>query len=135
VPALNSLAVQAFDANRTYGQVVHIVHAYVIEPHPQDPDPSPYSGVVWEAQYSSKRQPMTYAERVAAARDMLPFLVGQQIVLVDDLTPGARNNPVWCTYGPCPNCAYLIRQDGAIDSVQNWVDVLQMQSNIDRLLR
>ena len=135
MPALNTLATQTFDANLTYADVVHIVHLYVIEPHPLDPDPSPYSGVVWEAQYTTKRQPMNYADRVAAARDMLPFIEGEQLVLVDDLTPRASNNPVWCTYGPCPNCAYLIRQDGIIDSVQNWVDVLQMQTNIDRLLR
>jgi hypothetical protein len=135
VPALNSLATTAFDASSTYDQRVHFVQVYVIEPHPQDPDPSPYRGTVWEAEYSSKGQPKTYAERVQNARDVLPSIQGNQLQLVDDLTPGAHNNPVWCTYGPCPNCAFLIRQDGILDTVQTWVDATDLQSAIDALLR
>jgi hypothetical protein len=135
VPALNSLATTAFDASSTYDQRVHFVQVYVIEPHPQDPDPSPYRGTVCEAEYSSKGQPKTYAERVQNARDVLPSIQGNQFQLVDDLTPGAHNNPVWCTYGPCPNCAFLIRQDGILDTVQTWVDATDLQSAIDALLR
>lgn len=115
------------------GNEVHIVHLYVVEPHPQSPDPSPYSGVVWEAQYSTKRQPRTPAERQAAARDMLPFVTGPQLILVDGLD-GAAANPVWCTYGTCPNCAFLIRQDGTIDTVQTWFDATTMEQAIRRLL-
>ena len=135
MPALNQLATKTFAGATTYSDVVHFVHLYVVEPHPQDPDPSPYSGVVWEAQYSSKRQPLTYADRVAVARDMLPEIQGTQMILVDDLTPGPSNNPVWCTYGTCPNCAYLIRQDGIIEVVQTWVDVDAMETAIDSILR
>jgi len=54
-------------------------------------------------------------------------------MLVDDLTPGP-NNPVWCTYGTCPNCAFLIRQDGTVDTVPTWVDVSAMERAIRTLL-
>lgn len=119
----------------TYADVVHFVHIYIIEPHPQSPDVSPYSGQVWEdTTYSTKSQPMTYAERVANARDMLPFIHGNQLLLVDDLTPGVKNNPLWCTYGPAPNSAYLIRQDGILEKVQNWVDVPAMEKAINNLI-
>jgi hypothetical protein len=134
VPALNELATTAYDDTATYGDKVHIVNLYVIEPHPMDPDPSPYTGEVWEAQYSTKLQAMTYDERVAAALDTEQLLEGNQIMLVDDLTPGGQNNPIWCTYGTCPNCAYLIRQDGVIDTVQTWVNVNQMKAAIDLIL-
>jgi hypothetical protein len=112
---------------------VHFVHVYVIEPHPKSPDVSPYSGVVWEGAYSTKRQPRTYAEREACARDMQPELRGRQTILVDDLG-GAYTNPAWCTYGTCPNCAFLIRQDGIIDTVQTWLDTAAMERAIRTLL-
>jgi hypothetical protein len=132
---LNDLATETFDASTTYGDRVHIVHLYVIEPHPEAPDVSPYGGVVWETDYSTKRQPLTYPERVAAAQDTEILLEGNQLMLVDFLTPGELNNPVWCTYGPCPNCAYLIGQDGVIDTVQTWLNVDGMKRAIDQLLR
>jgi len=78
-------------------------------------------GGPWEAQHSTKRQPRTYAERAAAAADMVPLVTGRQRIVIDDLAPGAAN-PAWCTYGTCPNCAFLIRQDGTIDTVQTWFD-------------
>lgn len=114
---------------------MHIVHVYVIEPHPQSPDISPYRGEVWEAQYSTKGQPRTYDGRVANATDTEPSLQGAQLMVVDDLTPGALNNPLWCTYGPCPNCGFLIRQDGIIQRAQTWIDVDEMEAEIDALLR
>jgi hypothetical protein len=88
---------------------------------------------VSEAQYSTKGQPRTYAERVAAARDVAPLVTGRQTIVVDDLTPGA-NNPIWCTYGTCPNCAFLIRRDGTIDTVQTWFDATAMDRAIRTLL-
>jgi hypothetical protein len=129
VPALNTLASATLAGGRTIGDAVHIVHLYVVEPHPQAPDPSPYSGAVSEAQYSTKRQPRTYADREAAARDMLPFVTGRQRIVIDDLSAGAVN-PVWCTYGTCPNCAFLIRQDGTIDAVQTWFEPDAMERAI-----
>jgi hypothetical protein len=134
VPGLKTIATADFDSSNTYGDLVHLVHVYVIEPHPASPDPSPYSGVVWEEGYSSKSQPKTYDGRVTNALDMLPLIQGEQLLIVDDLTPGELNNPVWCTYGPCPNCAFLIDQDGTIDTVQTWVSA-SIQDAIDALLQ
>jgi hypothetical protein len=118
VPALNQLAVKSYKG-QPYSEWVHIVHVYVIEPHPQAPDISPYSGAVWTMSYSTKGQPKTYSDRVANAKSMLPILQGNgtQLVLVDDLTPGTYNNPAWCTYGPCPNCSFLIGKDGKLVEV------------------
>lgn len=99
------------------------------------PDVSPNTGTVWEFEYSTIRQPLVYDDRVAAAQDTEDLLEGNQLVLVDDLTPGQQNNPVWCTYGPCPNCAYLIGQDGVIVTVQTWAFLAGMKAEIDQLLR
>ena len=113
MPALNQLAQKSYKG-KTYDQWVQFVHVYIIEPHPTAPDVSPYSGKVWEMTYSSKSQPKTYAARVQNAQATLPLLKGNVLMLVDDLTPGQHNNPVWCTYGTCPNCSFLIGQDGKI---------------------
>ncbi len=134
VPALNLLAATSYDDTTTYADRVHIVTLYVIEPHPMAPDVSPNSGTVWEMQFSTIRQPLVYDDRVAAAQDTEALLEGDQLVLVDDLTPGQQNNPVWCTYGPCPNCAYLIGQDGVIDTVHTWAFIDAMRLAIDQLL-
>jgi hypothetical protein len=124
---------KAFDARSTFGERVHIVHVYVIEAHPKAPDVGPFSGLVSEARYSTIRQPRTYAEREAAAREMEALLTGQQRMLVDDLG-GNATNPFWCTYGTCANCAFLIRRDGAIDSVQLWLDVAAVERSMETLL-
>ena len=65
----------------------------------------------------------------------IPDRVPNFEVLVDDLTPGPQNNPVWCTYGPCPNCSYLIGQDVVIVAVQTWAFVDAMKLAIDQLLQ
>lgn len=135
MPDLNTLANTVYDDTSTYSDRVHFVHLYVIEPHPRSPDISPYSGSVWEGTYSTKAQALNYEERVDAARDMEQFVEGNQLILVDDLAPEQLNNPVWCTYGPCPNCAYLIGQDGVIDTTQTWFNADQMKTAIDNLLR
>ena len=133
MPVLNTLASTSYDSTNTYADVVHLVHVYVIEPHPASPDPSPYTGVVWEDGYSTLGQPKTYDGRVSNALEQVPLIEGDQLLLIDDLTPGDLNNPVWCTYGPCPNCAFLIGQDGVIDTVQTWIDA-SVQNAIDGLL-
>lgn len=133
MPALNELATTLYDDENTYADLVHFITLYVIEPHPTSPDISPYKGTVWEDTYSTKGQAFTYEERVVHAQETLELLEGNQLILVDDLVPGERNNPVWCTYGTCPNCAFLIGQDGLIDVVQTWVNVEYMKEAIDRL--
>lgn len=133
MPALNELATELYDDTNTYADLVHFVTLYVIEPHPISPDISPYKGTVWEDVYSTKGQAFTYDERVAYAQETLALLEGNQLLLVDDFEPDGLNNPVWCTYGNCPNCAFLIRQDGSIAVVQTWVGVEYMKEAIDRL--
>ncbi len=78
---------------------------------------------------------MVYDDRAAAALVTEGLLEGNQLMLVDDLTPGQHNNPIWCTYGPCPTCAYLIDQDAVVDTVQSWVNVSEMQAASDLLLQ
>ena len=135
MPALNDLARKQFDADSKYEDHVHFLHVYVIEPHPQAPDVSPYRGQVWEHDHSTKGQPRTYDGRVANATDIEPLLEGDQHLVVDDLTPRPLNNPVWCTYGPCPNCAYLINQQGIIEEAQTWFEDTDMESAINDLLK
>ena len=134
MPALNDLALKTFAGGRRYSDVVHFVHVNVVEPHPSDPDPSPYSGVVWEGE-TSRRQPRTYAERVALAAALAAGVEGAQTMLVDDLTPEGRDNPLWCTYGPAPNAAYLIDRNGVLQVVQHWVDAPALEAAIDRIVK
>jgi hypothetical protein len=51
-------------------------------------------------------------------------------VLVDEI-----DNPLWCTYGPAPNNAYLIGTDGTIIAKQGWYQPEEMRSAIDTYLR
>ena len=76
MPDLNQLATKQYDENTTYDELVHFVHVFVVEPHPVSPDPSPYTGTVWEMSYSTKNQAFTYDERVATAREIDPLLEG-----------------------------------------------------------
>ncbi len=71
---------------------------------------------------------------MALARETDASLEGSHLMLVDGLVPRPSNNPVWCTYGPAPNCGYLIGRDGRIVAVQQRVDVAAMASTIDSLL-
>ncbi len=140
MPGLNALAQmtrqgsETSETSETYDQTVHFVHLYVIEPHPISPDVSPYRGDVWETEYSTLGQPVDLAERNLNAAAMEVLLEGEQLLLVDDLTPAGRVNPVWCTYGPAPNAAFLIGQDGIVAAQQDWLDVDAMHTAIDALL-
>jgi len=54
-------------------------------------------------------------------------------MLVDDLG-GPYTNPIWCTYGTCPNGTFLVRQDGVIATVQLWLDPAAIEQAIRTLL-
>lgn len=123
-----------YDASRTYDEVVHFVHVYVVEPHPLDPDPSPYRGEVWELNYSQRSQPKSYDARVALAQEIEALLEGNQLMLVDELMPESRNNPLWCSYGPAPNSGYLIDRTGKLRVVNTWIDLSEMEETIDAIL-
>ncbi len=129
----NALAGRTTPRGDTYGDAVHFVHAYVLEAHPAAPDNSPYRGEVWEQETSDRGQALTPERRLSDARDMAKKVSGRQLMLVDAVAPDGAN-PVWCTYGPCPNCAYLIDQDGTIVTVQKWLDVEGMAEAIEGLL-
>lgn len=135
MPSLNALAAELYDEADTYADLVHFVHILVIEPHPLGPDPSPYGGRVWEARYSTVRQPTSFEERQAVALQLEELIEGNQLILIDDMVPQPLNNPIWCTYGPAPNSAYLIRQDGILDTAQTWLDVDEMRDAIDLALQ
>ena len=62
---------------------------------------------------------------------MEALFTGNQILLVDELTPLPRNNPIWTSYGPNPNGAYLIGEDGKVVVSQKWLDVAAMETAID----
>lgn len=113
-----------------YGADVHFVIIYTIEAHPKT-DPSPYRGAIWENSTTENyRQPMTYAERLIPAAALT--LGANQLLLIDEL--GAQNNPVWCTYGPAPNAAFLIAMDGEIVAAQTWFDSASMEDAITELV-
>ena len=113
---------------------MHFVVVYVIEAHPVG-SPSPYSGDEWTSSASTDKegnpltQPSTYPERVAQSTQMVQELGITIPVLIDEM-----DNPVWCTYGPAPNIAYLIGTDGRIVAKQSWYEPQLMQSAIEAYL-
>ena len=74
-------------------------------------------------------QPATYKERVTQATQMVQELAISVPILVDEM-----DNPVWCTYGPAPNSAYLIGSDGRVVEKQGWYQPKQMEFAIERYL-
>ncbi|MBA2320938.1 MAG: hypothetical protein H0V89_07275 [Deltaproteobacteria bacterium] len=74
---------------------------------------------------------MTIEQRLANARVVRPL--ASEIVVVDELAPG-NQNPFWCTYGTCANCAFLIGTDGVIAAVHEWYDPASMEGSIASLL-
>jgi hypothetical protein len=55
-------------------------------------------------------------------------------MLVDDLETSGHTNPIWCSYGPAPNSAYLIDRTGLLRKVQVWFIPTEMRDAIDALL-
>jgi peroxiredoxin len=114
--------------------VVTFLHVYVIEAHPMAPDVSPYSGQVWEVEYSTLTQAVTDDARVEHARQTLPLLEGKQLQVVDGLdVEGRRVNPVWCTYGTAPNATYVIGKDGVVTYAHGWTDADSLEAAIRAL--
>lgn len=113
---------------------MHIIFVYVIEPHPVG-SPSPYSGKEWTTTASADKdgnslyQPDSYAARLAQATQMKQELGISIPVLVDEM-----DNAVWCTYGPAPNNAYLIDQDGYIVEKEGWYQPDSMEEAITSYL-
>ena len=123
---------------RTHHQQVHFVHLYTIDPHPKGSN-NPDLGKPWELMYSKYPQACDYRARLEMCRHILADLPACIEVLIDAL-PAARNsgapavNPVWATYGPAPRPAFLIRQDGILDTSQLWLNQRHMSKAIRQLL-
>lgn len=113
-----------------YEGKLQVVVVYTVEAHPEG-EPSPYRGKPWPLEFSDRGQPDTYKERVANAKDL--DLDDDVLVLVDALEPG-NTNPYWCTYGSCPNCAFLVNQQGNIEAAHEWLHPPSMRGSIDALL-
>ncbi len=65
---------------------------------------------------------------------MAGYLNNTQLMLVDDMDPLERNNPMWCTYGPAPNSGYLLSMTGKVIVSQKWLDVSAMENAINELI-
>lgn len=70
-------------------------------------------------------EPQTYQERLELAIKTIDAEGITVPVLVDEM-----DNPLWCTYGPAPNIAYLIGTDGKIVIKQGWYNPEEMESAI-----
>jgi hypothetical protein len=114
-----------------YQDRVTFATVYQIEAHPKGPDVGPYKGQVSEHEYSDRGQANTLAARTANARGVRT--VAGERLLVDDLTPG-NENPFWCTWGTCANCAYLLKTDGTLAAVHEWYDPATMEASLASLV-
>lgn len=109
---------------------MHFIFMYTIEAHPVG-SPSPYSGQEWPAAASTdeegnpRTQPTTYTHRLAMATEMSQELGITIPILIDEI-----DNPIWCTYGPAPDIAYLISTDGVIVEKQAWYEPRLMREAI-----
>lgn len=61
---------------------------------------------------------------------MKEALLTQDITVIVD----RMDNPVWCTYGPAPNSAYLIDTDGTVIEKQGWYNPALMGLAIENYL-
>ena len=67
-------------------------------------------------------EPQTYEERVELAGKAVTAEAITMPVLVDEM-----DNPLWCTYGPAPDIAYLIGTNGKIVAKQGWYQPEEME--------
>lgn len=115
----------------TFADEIHTAAVYVVEAHPKG-GPTPYHGKPKPKKYSDRKQQTNYKDRAHSARSM--SLGKDVMVLVDELDDDF-SNPFWCTYGTCPSCSYLIRQDGTFEAVHEWHDPKTMKQSIEALLK
>jgi hypothetical protein len=108
---------------KQYGKSYTFVLVYVVDPHPLPPDVSVYRGQPWTFAYSKYPQALTLDERIKYANSVSTEDTFDE-VLVDWLAPqnATGNNPTWCAWGPCPNCAWLIEQSGEVKLAQDWFE-------------
>jgi len=88
-------------------------------PYASEEKPSTYSR---DKAGNPVSQPLTYEARLELARQTINEAGIKVPVLVDEM-----DNPVWCTYGPAPNIAYLVGTEGRIIIKQPWYDPKEME--------
>ncbi len=115
-----------------YTSKVQFIIVYVIEAHPVG-SACPYTpGEEWTSSASSDKsgnpitQPSTYQERVAQSTQMVQELGITIPVLIDEM-----DNPLWSTYGPAPDIAYLIGTDGRIVEKEGWYEPELMKAAVE----
>jgi hypothetical protein len=97
---------------------------------PLAPDLSPYSGRVWELEFSTYRQATSFSTRVRYANSVSTEGVFDEVV-ADELTgSSAGNNPTWCAWGPAPNAAWLIARNGTVVVAQTWFDHAELNATL-----
>lgn len=90
-----------------------------------------------EHEYSNFRQPFEMKQRRSNAQRIGDtFALDSRVaVLVDDLQPHnttmGGDNPIWCTWGPAPNAAWLVRQDRTVVLAQTWFKYGEMKAAMD----
>jgi len=103
-----------------YGDQVHFIIIHVRESHAVDTGrPSLYT---YDEEGNPIYESQTYDERLEVARKTVAAEGITVPVLVDEM-----DNPLWCTYGPAPNIAYLIATDGTIVEKQGWYQPQEME--------
>ena len=120
--AINKLA-------KRYRDQLHTVVVYTVEAHPK-PGNGAYHGKSKPKNSSDRPDASTWKKRASNAKDLR---VPAATVVVDNLD-GHQSNPYWCTYGTCPNCAFLIGQNGTVEAVHEWLDTKTMGQSINALL-
>jgi hypothetical protein len=110
---------------------LQVVHVYNIEAHPAGNDPGPYKGRPSPKSFSDRKQPRTYDERLRNARDVAR---DTSMPVVVDALEKTGANPIWCTYGTCASCSWLIRQDGMVEAQHEWHDQASMEGSIEAML-
>eukprot|EP01006_Ploeotia_vitrea_P027594 TRINITY_DN60370_c0_g1_i2.p3 TRINITY_DN60370_c0_g1~~TRINITY_DN60370_c0_g1_i2.p3 ORF type:complete len:125 (-),score=21.53 TRINITY_DN60370_c0_g1_i2:261-635(-) len=117
----------------TWSDKVHVIAVYTVEAHPKKNN-SPYSGKPWEFGYSTIYQAYTYPVRTSYARTFEKQLSKNITLLVDNLDTFNKDiNPVWCTYGPAPNGAWLIHNNGGkpvVKFAQPWFKKAELEAHL-----
>ncbi len=99
---------------------MHFVIIYTKEAHAIDTGrPNSYT---YDEEGNAIYEPQTYKERLELALKTVAVEGITVPVLVDEM-----DNPLWCTYGPAPNNAYLIGIDGKIFAKQGWYNPEKME--------
>lgn len=114
--------------------MVEFLIVYTLEAHPLGTN-NPYSQREVPSKYSRDPdgapigQPQTYEQRA-----ILAVKAGSEDGILPTIIIDSMDNPVWSTYGPAPNIAYLIGIDGSILLKQPWYDPKAMEAAIKALL-